>query len=277
MHNISIHPPLIKIEKPKKFRIGVTSYVYPADFLTNVAQLAPFVDDIELAFYESQKANSLPDTSTMAKINDIAYQHKLTFTVHLPVDIHPASPERKERKNAVKTIKNIFGLTKDSPATAYILHPMGIEHNADAETISKWQRNASETLQELVDLLYDPGMLCLENLFFPFHWCDALLDDFELGVCIDIGHLSIFGVELSSHLKKYLRFARVVHFHGVAEGKDHLSLTKLPDDVFYLVMKEINRFHGVLTIEVFNYDDTLTSLRRIEKWLTENPQNTKLI
>jgi sugar phosphate isomerase/epimerase len=276
MYNLSIHPPLAKIEKPRKFRIGVTSYVYPADVLTNVSSIAPFVYDVELAFYESQKSDSLPEVSVMQQINELAQVHKLTFTVHLPVDISPASSERKERRNAIKAIKHIFGLTKESPVAAYILHLTGIENNTDIDTISKWQGNASETLKELTDSLYDPGMLCLENLFYNFSWCDTIIDNFQLGICIDTGHLLISGVDVTAHFKKYLRYSRVIHFHGVAGGKDHLSLTMLPSDIFNSVMGEMEHFHGVLTVEVFNYDDALSSLKRIETWLIKNPQSTKL-
>ncbi len=276
MHNLPQYPPLIRIDKPRKFRVGVTSYVHPADFLTNISHIAPFVDDVELAFYESQRSDSLPSASVMEKINDIARTHRLTFTVHLPVDILPASADRKERKIAIKTIKYIFNLTKESPVTAYILHISGIDNNADVDSVSKWQNNASETIKEVIDNLYDPGMLCVENLFYHFHWCDPLLDDFQLGTCIDTGHLMVSGDDMGMHFKRYLRYSRVIHFHGVANGKDHLSLDVLSEDNFNFVMKETNRFHGVLTIEVFNYDDTISSLRRIEEWLTLNPQTTKL-
>jgi len=38
----------------RKFRLGSTSYVYPADLVTNARQLAGRVDDIELVLFETE-------------------------------------------------------------------------------------------------------------------------------------------------------------------------------------------------------------------------------
>ena len=46
-------PPLPQFSVPHSFRLGVPSYVYPADILPNVKALAPFVDDVELVLFES--------------------------------------------------------------------------------------------------------------------------------------------------------------------------------------------------------------------------------
>ena len=37
------------------FRLGTTSYILPSDMITNVAMLAPFVDDVELLFFELEE------------------------------------------------------------------------------------------------------------------------------------------------------------------------------------------------------------------------------
>ena len=44
-------PDLPSLTHPVPFRLGVTSYVYPADIETNIRALAPVVDDIELDFF----------------------------------------------------------------------------------------------------------------------------------------------------------------------------------------------------------------------------------
>src|ERR1035437_7731078 len=48
-------PPLPQFSVPHSFRLGVPSYVYPADILPNVKALAPYVDDVELVLFESRK------------------------------------------------------------------------------------------------------------------------------------------------------------------------------------------------------------------------------
>src|SRR5450759_615623 len=49
-------PPLPQFSVPHPFRLGVPSYVYPADILPNVKALAPYVADVELVLFESRKS-----------------------------------------------------------------------------------------------------------------------------------------------------------------------------------------------------------------------------
>ncbi len=43
------------------FRLGTTSYIIPADLMTNVRLLSPLVDDIELVLFEADDESNLPD------------------------------------------------------------------------------------------------------------------------------------------------------------------------------------------------------------------------
>jgi len=71
------------------FRVGSTSYVYPDDILPNVRRLAADgdVDDIELILFEvDDGATNLPDLRTIDALCALAAQHRLTYSVHLPLD-----------------------------------------------------------------------------------------------------------------------------------------------------------------------------------------------
>lgn len=46
------------------FRLGSTSYVWPADILPKVRQLGPRVDDVELVLFEVEGNSNLPDAIT---------------------------------------------------------------------------------------------------------------------------------------------------------------------------------------------------------------------
>ncbi|MCX7010033.1 MAG: hypothetical protein NTY53_22795 [Kiritimatiellaeota bacterium] len=58
-------PLLPTVPRQNSFRVGVTSYVYPADILPNVERLAGRVDDVELVLFESEAtAPNSADTTT---------------------------------------------------------------------------------------------------------------------------------------------------------------------------------------------------------------------
>ena len=55
-----MYPPLPKSYKGMfPFKIGTTSFIYPDNYVQNVNMLAPYLDEIELIFFESIP-NSLP-------------------------------------------------------------------------------------------------------------------------------------------------------------------------------------------------------------------------
>lgn len=68
------------------FLLGSTSYVIPDDFLPNVRRLAPLVEDMELALFETPTASNMP---TAAVVRELTDEHKTGFTVHLPTAAGP--------------------------------------------------------------------------------------------------------------------------------------------------------------------------------------------
>ncbi len=129
-------PPLPQFYVPHHFRLGVPSYVYPADILPNVEALAPLVDDIELVLFESSpevrgqrsevSLTNLPSVNTIARLAELAQQHDLTYTVHFPIDRHLGSPDIKERRALQKQMLAIMDRTRPLRPYAYILHLEGI-------------------------------------------------------------------------------------------------------------------------------------------------------
>ncbi len=54
-------------------RLGTTSYIYPADIITNVRRLAGKVQDVELVIFElDEGSNGLPDDDTIAELNALS-------------------------------------------------------------------------------------------------------------------------------------------------------------------------------------------------------------
>ncbi len=67
-------------------RLGTTSYIYPADIITNVRRLAGKGQDVELVIFELDEGSSvLPDDDTIAELSSLGAEHDMTYTVHLPL------------------------------------------------------------------------------------------------------------------------------------------------------------------------------------------------
>ena len=265
MHSSVIEalPSLPHIKRRFGFRLGVPSYVYPADLIANVRNLAQAVDDIEVVLFESGDVSNLPDAGTIAELAELAGKWNLTYTIHLPIDRKLGAASKIERNAFADQAIRIFELTAPLNPQAWILHPDGIAKNEPPERRAQWVEDAGQTLERIAAAAPERGRLCLENLGFPFEWCEPWLDRFSLGVCIDFGHLWLSGADDTTHLARFLPRCRVIHFHGICKGRDHLSLDVLPENVFDRTMDALRSFSGVVTAEVFDFDMARTSLARL--------------
>ncbi len=68
-------------------RLGTTSYINPADIITNARKLAGRVDDIELVIFQADHEDDLPDRDAIDELIQIASDHNMTYTVHLPLNL----------------------------------------------------------------------------------------------------------------------------------------------------------------------------------------------
>ena len=272
MHSPAIEalPGLPHVKQRFGFRLGVPSYVYPADLIANVRNLAPAVDDIEVVLFESGDVSGLPDAGTIAELAGLAGEWDLTYTIHLPIDRKLGSPSKIERDALSDQSARIFELTAPLKPWAWILHPDGIVGNEPPERRRQWREDAGRALERIAAAAPDRSRLCLENLGFPFEWCEPWLDRFGLGVCIDFGHLWLSGADDTAHLERFLARCRVVHFHGVCKGRDHQSLDVLSPEVFDTTLAALRAFRGVVTAEVFDFDMARTSLERLMRAATTN-------
>lgn len=253
-------PPL---SVPHSFRLGVTSYVFPADIIPNVEALASQVNDIELLFLEADDIQKTVLPETITRLHRLAEQHQLTYTVHLPIDKQLGNAFEPERTKTLDGLLKIIQRSEPLAPLAFILHIGGIESKADRQRIRAWQNNVTEQLALLTKQIREPSLLCVENLDYPFEWCQGFLDDFGLSVCIDIGHLLVYGYDVDKHIKRHLECTRVIHLHAVRNGKDHLSLAKMPRKDIMHFIHLIEDYSGVLTLELYNFTNVRESIERL--------------
>jgi sugar phosphate isomerase/epimerase len=241
-----------------RFRLGSTSYVYRGDLIHNAQNLASQVDDIELVLFDSPQASNIPDARTVARLADIAQAHAMTYTVHLPFDLPTSQSQRSE--TAARVADLIHLMTPLDPY-AYIFHIQSM--GAGEET---WTEGAIKMVQSLLTLSIPPGQWVLENLeSYSPEFLEPIFAEFPICRALDIGHLWKAGHDALSILDRWLPQTRVIHLHGMSDI-DHQSLSVMPPELIDTILRHLQHWSGVLTLEVFE-DDFFSSRDVLNKSL----------
>lgn len=242
------------------FRVGTTSYVYPAGLLLNVQRLAALVEDVELVLFETTDACNLPDAETVAELREVARRHGLTYTVHLSTDLQLGA-DGEVWTFSVEKARRFIRATRPLSPWAYIVHlnPDG------ARNPSSWQEQCLKALDALAEEAGRPDLLAVENLEnCPLESLIPILEKAPFSLCLDVGHLWLTGADPLPALRTHLGRTRVVHLHGVKD-QDHESLSWIPEDALRAVLEELVRqeYGGVVTLEVFSAEDFFSSRERL--------------
>lgn len=252
------------------FRVGTTSYILPADLLSNVAFLAPLVDDVELVLFESEEISNLPDGNVVRELDGLKRAGGITYTVHLPLDIQPGSPDENVRKRSVEKCLRVVEITRALDPFAYILHFAGERRGMrPAPDIGCWQVALERSVRDLLDGGLKAEDLCVETLDYPFELVAGIVFRNRLSMCIDVGHLLFHEYPVERYFRRYLERCRVLHLHGVVDGCDHRHIG-MPDggavrSVLERLCADPDR-ERVLTIEVFSRRDLERSLEILEEF-----------
>lgn len=242
------------------FRLATTSFIDPAGWADNAARLAPTLDEVELLFFESQTPVCLPDEAELDRLAEIAGEHDLTYTVHLPVDVDVGAQTHTDRQLAAKTLAGIYVDTARLPVTSYTLHlAYPPEAPRRSEDVRRWQARTRRGLTALLDAGVDPQRVSIETLDYPFEWAAPLVEALDLRVCLDIGHLIIYADQMSARhsltaaLDRYLHQTTVIHLHGVSGAKDHRPLDDLDAGLLKMILERLkdHDYTASLSLEVF--------------------------
>ncbi len=254
-------------------RIGTTSYIIPDDILPNVRYLAPLVDDIELVLFESEGVDNLPTKAVIMELVLLASEHDLTYTVHFPLDVYPGSTDKQVRQRTLDTYLKILDLTESLDPFGYILHlTPDLYGSTPSHDTDAWLSCLDESLSLLLERSgLDSQAFCAETLSYPFELVQPLVESHGLAVTLDIGHVWMMGYDAEENCSALLPNTRVCHLHGVdLSSKDHQSLNVgdprlIESFLASLVAAEEDGKERVLTLEVFNQHDFLTSLSLLQE------------
>ncbi len=248
------------------FRLGTTSYIVPDDILPNVRYLAGQVDDVQLILFESADISNLPTPAVIRELAAIGQAEALTYTVHFPLDVYLGSTEATARRRSVAICQRIIDLCRPLEVQTYALHlapanPVDRGEHPAAD-VGAWLAACDASLAELTGAVPSARQLCIETLAYRFEVVDSLLARHDLGVCLDIGHLLLGGYDVRGHLETYRDRLRLMHIHGVRDGRDHHSLRYLEPSLRRAAMDamSVGDGHRVMTVEVFNEADFMDSM-----------------
>ena len=247
------------------FRLGSTSYVYPADILTNVKRLAALVDDIQLLLYQADSINELLDKDTLTTLKQLAYNNALTYTVHLPLDLKLGNEDYNIRIQSIKKIQKVIEKVKVLNPFAYTIH---LNANSTNDW-NLWQKYCIESLKYIANICGGPQMLTIENMpDYAIERLDPILNDYLFGFCLDVGHIWSHKQDPIPYFKKWKDCIRVIHLHGV-QKRDHASIEHIPRKEIYNLLDIISKhnFSGVITLELFSEKDFFISKKIIDEWL----------
>jgi sugar phosphate isomerase/epimerase len=211
--------------------------------------------------------NNLPSSEVIDELLQIAAQHDLTYTVHLPLDLK-LGEDGSERDQSLVKAQRVIECTRGLDPWAYVLHLDGrsVRTSTDAGSIARWQAQAARALEIAAAWAGSPEKLAVENLeTYPLDFIQPVLEHLPVSRCVDVGHLWLDGHDPIPYLRAAMPRTRVIHMHGIAE-RDHRSLRFLPQEKVRAVWEELFRlrYAGVLTLEIFSEDDFISSLEVIE-------------
>lgn len=250
------------------FRLGTTSYIIPADILSNVRYLAGKVEDVELVLFEVDDGpNNVPNREQILELKNIASESNLTYTVHLPLDLRLAD-DGSARHISLDKACRVIDCTRELNPWAYVLHLDGksVHHSLSLQAMQRWQEQAIRSLDIVGAWAGGVQYLAVENMEgYPLDFYEPVLERIAVSRTVDIGHLWLDHHDAVAYLRNALPRTRVIHMHGI-EGRDHQSLAQVPEEELRAVLDELVRFdyNGVLTVEVFSGEDFITSVSAIK-------------
>ena len=109
-------------------------------------------------------------------------------------------------------------LTASLSPTTYTLHLPYEEIDIENERIKRWkERMLAMVLEALCTSGINSRIISIETLNYPLEWVEEILIDFNLSVCMDLGHLILYGLDMKDVFDMYKNRTSIIHLHGANE------------------------------------------------------------
>lgn len=225
------------------------------------------MDEIELLLFESRGTGALPYVSVIAELGRLAAEFEFSYNVHLPTDISISERDSARQKIAVETMERVIDLVQPLCPSAMILHIPYAEASLNEHDVRNWQDGVHRNLTKILSAVENKKIIAIESLDYPLDLLKDIIIELDLSICLDLGHLMVYDYDVLEVFNKFDFKTSVLHVHGVENKCDHMTLAKLSDNLFEKVLRIISRFSGVVSLEVFSFEDLVSSLKYLEsRW-----------
>ncbi|MEW5736704.1 MAG: cobamide remodeling phosphodiesterase CbiR, partial [Thermodesulfobacteriota bacterium] len=243
-----------------------------AGILENVRYLAGLVDDVELLIFESDEISPIPSAAEVRELSRIARDNGLTYTVHLPLDLWLGAADEAERSASAGKVRRIVERMAPAEPFAYVCHLNGDRPGpVPSAHPDRWAGQCRRSLEEIVRSVA-PQRICVETLDYPFPFAEGPVRGLDLGVCLDAGHCRLHGYSAQEIIRDHGPRIRVMHLHGVADGRDHRPLSCMDTEELAFLSSWAGgdaTVPRVLTMEVFSRASFEQSLRSMAAFLRD--------
>ncbi len=247
------------------FSFECPSWIWPGDLLFNVRRLARHVDSVELIFFESGAADSLPGPAVMTELAAIGRGEQLGYSVHLPLDVHIGAADSAVRAAAVRSFTRVMDLTWPLDPRHYYIHADGRDRAAGPDAWAAAVRGG--LVRVLRDTAVPPRLLAVENLDYPLAEIGDLVADLDLSVCLDTGHCIEHGHSLAGYAADFAGRVAALHVHAPAGPASHGSLDMAPPAARRGLAGLLRGFRGTVSAEVFAPDHLVRTVACVEEML----------
>jgi sugar phosphate isomerase/epimerase len=226
--------------------------------------LGPYLDEIELLLFESAGCDALPSGPVIAELGRLAGEFDLSYNVHLPTDISIGDLNLDRQRDAVETLVRVIELVQPLCPSALILHVPYIDESLKDDNSKRWQDRVYKNLEKILAVVENRKIIAIETLEYPLELLETVIVDLDLSICLDLGHLMVYGYDVKEVFNQYALRTSVLHLHGVEHNRDHTTVSRLSPELIETVLGVLMRFSGVVSLEVFSYDDLISSLQFLE-------------
>lgn len=249
------------------FKICTTSFIYPEMYAPNICMLGPYLDEIELLFFDSTYEGSLLSADQIDELSKLVRQFDLACNIHLPLDISLGDSDTKKRLRGVETVRHILRLTNSLNPSTYTVHLTYEEKSFFQGDVKLWLGRIIKSFDEILKEKITLQKFSVENLLeYPFEWLDPIIADTGLHTCIDMGHFLQRGEDFETAFFKYASITDILHIYGVKDSMDHLSLDCLSAKCLKSMINILKDFTGTVSVEVFSFDNLNSSLMLMDQW-----------
>lgn len=252
------------------FKICTTSFIYPDHYIPNVRMLGPYMDEIELLLFESRGPDAFPSRAVISELSGLAREFDLSYNVHLPTDISISDRNAAGQRNAVETLAQVIERVQPLCPSALVLHLPYNETSFKEQNTIIWQNRVYKNLEKILSVVENNNLIAIETLDYPLELLEDIIVDLDLAICLDLGHLMVYDYDVLEVYNKYASVTSVLHLHGVENRCDHTTLERLSAKLFEPVRQVLTKFTGVVSLEVFSFENLDSSLKYLERHWRKN-------